>query len=133
MTSIQKLLNNIKDRDWSSANEQFAGIMQQKVADRLQVERQVLGRTLVKEDEDKVETKDSRCPSCHRSVKTVEGKGFCRHCRQSVELDEETINEETPPGQEAWVKANKARFKKEYGDKKGTEVLYATAWRNAKK
>ena len=28
-----------------------------------------------------------------------------------------------------WVKANKERFVKEYGPKKGMEVLYATAWK----
>ena len=47
--------------------------------------------------------------------------------------DPKKLNEVTPPGKESWVKANKAGFKKEYGDKKGTEVLYATAWKNKKK
>ena len=30
-------------------------------------------------------------------------------------------------GMEDWVKKNKARFRKQYGDR-GDEVLYATAW-----
>lgn len=40
------------------------------------------------------------------------------------------ILEKSPndPEIEAWIKSNKARFKKEYGEKKGTEVLYAKAW-----
>lgn len=41
--------------------------------------------------------------------------------------------EVAPPGKESWVKSNKARFKKQYGAKKGTEVLYATAWKNKNK
>lgn len=39
------------------------------------------------------------------------------------------LHESTPPGMESWVKKNKARFVKEYGEKKGHEVLYATAWK----
>lgn len=38
------------------------------------------------------------------------------------------VTEVTPPGMEAWVKANKKRFKKEYGDAEGERILYATAW-----
>jgi len=48
---------------------------------------------------------------------------------ESVDSDEEALTEKAPPDQEAWVKANKAKFKKEYGDKKGEEILYATAWK----
>jgi hypothetical protein len=38
--------------------------------------------------------------------------------------------ESAPPSKEAedWVKANKKRFKDEYGDR-WEEVLYATAWK----
>lgn len=39
------------------------------------------------------------------------------------------LDEVAPPGMEDWVKKNKERFKKEYGDKKGSSVLYATAWK----
>lgn len=39
----------------------------------------------------------------------------------------ELVSEVTPPGMEDWVKKNKARFRKQYGDR-GDEVLYATAW-----
>lgn len=40
------------------------------------------------------------------------------------------IAEKSPadPEIEKWIKSNKARFKQEYGEKKGTEVLYAKAW-----
>ena len=48
------------------------------------------------------------------------------------DFKESTITEKAPPGMEQWVKHNKAKFKKEYGDKKGEEVLYATAWKMAK-
>lgn len=43
---------------------------------------------------------------------------------------ENVIVEKSPddPEIEKWIKSNKARFKKEYGEKKGTEVLYAKAW-----
>lgn len=46
-------------------------------------------------------------------------------------LKEEEINEVAPPNPkiEAWIKANKERFVKEYGEKKGKEVLYAKAWK----
>ena len=39
--------------------------------------------------------------------------------------------ESSPPGTKAedWVKANKEKFKKEYGEDKYEEVLYATAWK----
>ena len=38
------------------------------------------------------------------------------------------VNEVHPPGMEDWIKSNKARFTKQYGAEKGTQVLYATAW-----
>jgi len=37
------------------------------------------------------------------------------------------VAEVGPPGMEDWIRSNKARFRKEYGDR-GDEVLYATAW-----
>ena len=43
------------------------------------------------------------------------------------------INEKAAPGQEDWIKSNKERFIKQYGNKKGLEVLYATAWKRSKK
>ena len=47
----------------------------------------------------------------------------------------QTLNEEAPPDPdiEAWIKKNKQRFKDQYGEKKGTEILYATAWQMYKK
>jgi hypothetical protein len=45
---------------------------------------------------------------------------------------EEDLEESSAPGQEAWIKSNKAKFIKEYGKKKGMEVLYATAWKRSK-
>lgn len=48
-------------------------------------------------------------------------------------VGEEEINEKAAPGQEGWIKKNKARFIDQYGKKKGLEVLYATAWKRSKK
>jgi hypothetical protein len=39
------------------------------------------------------------------------------------------LKEKAPPGMENWIKSNKQRFKSQYGDKKGTGALYATAWK----
>ena len=47
----------------------------------------------------------------------------------SGELEEAIMTEKAPPGMEPWVKANKARFVKQYGEKKGLGVVYATAWK----
>jgi len=46
MNSFTQLVQNVKDADWQGAGQVFKEIMQQKVADRLDVER----RTIFKED-----------------------------------------------------------------------------------
>ena len=46
----------------------------------------------------------------------------------SGQLEEDILTEKAPPGMEPWVKANKERFVRQYGKKKGIGVLYATAW-----
>lgn len=40
------------------------------------------------------------------------------------------LAEKAPPGKkaEAWIKANKSRFKDKYGDKAGEKILYGKAW-----
>jgi len=43
--------------------------------------------------------------------------------------ESEDVQEVSAPGQEAWIKANKERFEREYGAEKGKEVLYAKAWK----
>lgn len=58
---------------------------------------------------------------------------FNLHEKGIKALEESNLNEVAAPGQEAWIHANKARFKKEYGEKKGLEVLYATSWKRSKK
>lgn len=58
------------------------------------------------------------------------GQGF--GTSESVENDNMKITEVAPPGQEDWIKKNKERFVKQYGKKKGIEVLYATAWKRSK-
>jgi hypothetical protein len=49
------------------------------------------------------------------------------------QVGESVLAEKSAPGQESWIKANKSKFVKEYGKKKGLEVLYATAWKRSKK
>jgi hypothetical protein len=38
-TPVEQLIQNIKTKDWHSANENFAAAMQDKVSQRLQTER----------------------------------------------------------------------------------------------
>ncbi len=49
---------------------------------------------------------------------------------KSVQDSKNKVDESAPPGKKAedFIKGNKASFKKRYG-KKGTEALYATAWK----
>jgi len=47
----------------------------------------------------------------------------------SGDLEEAIMTEKAPPGMEPWVQANKDRFGKKYGSKKGLRMLYATAWK----
>lgn len=46
-------------------------------------------------------------------------------------IKEETLAEVAPPNAkiEKWIKSNKERFIKQYGKEKGTQVLYAKAWK----
>ena len=99
----QRLIGHVSRNEWTDAKDLFESIINQKVASRLEDERELL----VEPDAEEPEENDG--------------------------TDAEDVEESTPPGQESWVKANKARFRKEYGKKKGTEVLYATAWRNKNK
>lgn len=46
MNSFTQLVQNVKDANWQSAGQVFKEIMQQKVADRLDIER----KTIFKED-----------------------------------------------------------------------------------
>ena len=48
MNSFTQLVQNVKDANWQGAGQVFKEIMQQKVADRLDVER----RTIFKEGSD---------------------------------------------------------------------------------
>jgi len=49
------------------------------------------------------------------------------------EISESELKEKAAPGQEDWIKSNKEKFIKQYGKKKGMEVLYATSWKRSKK
>lgn len=48
-------------------------------------------------------------------------------------VEESELKEKAAPGQEDWIKSNKEKFIKQYGKKKGMEVLYATSWKRSKK
>jgi hypothetical protein len=48
-------------------------------------------------------------------------------------IEESELKEKAAPGQEDWIKSNKDKFIKQYGKKKGMEVLYATSWKRSKK
>lgn len=37
--------------------------------------------------------------------------------------------ENAAPGSEDWIKKNKSRFKKEYGETNYEQILYATSWK----
>jgi hypothetical protein len=54
--------------------------------------------------------------------------------KDSFKLGDKTypVKESAAPGQEDWIKSNKAKFIKQYGKTKGEEVLYATAWKRSK-
>lgn len=49
------------------------------------------------------------------------------------DIEEGELKEKAAPGQEDWIKSNKEKFIKQYGKKKGLEVLYATSWKRSKK
>lgn len=50
------------------------------------------------------------------------------YSKNTMKLQE--LMEKAPPSKkiEDWIKANKERFIKRYGKKKGTEILYGRAW-----
>ncbi|WP_396189436.1 hypothetical protein, partial [Flavobacterium sp.] len=60
------------------------------------------------------------------------GRGSKPQGKPVVGIGEEEVNEKAAPGQEGWIKKNKARFIDQYGKEKGLEVLYATAWKRSK-
>jgi hypothetical protein len=54
---------------------------------------------------------------------------YNKYLTQSFEYD--YVTESAPPGKDAenWIRSNKSRFIKEYGEEKGLRVLYARAWK----
>ena len=97
LSIVKQLIEHVKNANWSGANEAFAKTMELKVADCLVLEEQ----TVMSEQPETIAVKPA--------------------------MPGELVSEVTPPGMEDWVKKNKARFRKQYGDR-GDEVLYATAW-----
>ena len=70
---------------------------------------------------------ESACPSGSDQEPRYKGKKLLT----DKKLKEDIVNEVAPPNPkiEKWIKANKERFVKEYGKEKGTQVLYAKAWK----
>ena len=64
-----------------------------------------------------------------RDIESTGGRGSS--VGKAIVKEENIINEVAPPNPkiEKWIKANKERFIKEYGKEKGTQVLYAKAWK----
>ena len=78
----------------------------------------------------KEETEITLIEKMEKRIEKKTGKLSGKKEKIDVEPSEEKeLKESTPPGMESWVKKNKAHFVKEYGEKKGHEVLYATAWK----
>jgi len=85
--------------------------------------------------------KESSCNHSHKGVRCeVHGDEECpsddkkkgrRLLIDKKKVNESIMNEVAPPDPkiEKWINANKERFIKQYGEKKGKEVLYATAWK----
>ena len=76
MNSFTKLVNNIKSADWSSSNQVFSQIMQQKVADRLAVEK----KTIFKEAD------EHACAYCKGNGASVQpgGEWLCAGCVKDI-------------------------------------------------
>lgn len=69
--------------------------------------------------------------TCWKGYERVPGTKPCekKSCRKKK--SQESVKESAPdnPKIEKWIKANKGRFQKEYGKKKGLATLYAKAWK----
>ena len=76
-------------------------------------------------------------PEGHAKIKVWnDNTGDYHHVTKHVSKlwKEEYVAEVAPPSKnsEDWIKKNKNRFSKEYGKKKGEEVLYGKAWKDYK-
>lgn len=71
------------------------------------------------------------------TIKVYVGNDTYAYCNAAnlvkVNAYDQEMTESSAPGQEGWIKKNKKHFIDQYGKKKGLEVLYATAWKRAKK
>lgn len=69
----------------------------------------------------------------HFSAKNTHGEMVGMWTVNSGWLYEQKVSENTPPGEEMWVRSNKKEFVDKYGEEKGTSILYATAWKRYNK
>jgi len=80
----------------------------------------------VKESDDKDEEKEDDLEESEDDDKDADDAN-------KEKIEESELKEKAAPGQEDWIKSNKEKFIKQYGKKKGMEVLYATSWKRSKK
>jgi len=99
---IFRLIEALKSKDWHRANTLVASLLETKAMARLDEEKKKLAEDDEKFGQEGEPDKDAK-------------------------PEDEKVDESAPEDMESWVKANKTRFKKEYGAKKGEQVLYATA------
>ncbi len=98
ITSQQRLLRNIFQKDWTSANRTFAGIMEQKVADRLQRQKQRIAEGILREDAGLNEATEmcTMCDGEGDAPYTADNmSGSCRTCGGSGKIYDK--NDDNPP------------------------------------
>ena len=118
---LKKIKNNMDD---SGECKQRVGEINKEITD-------MLHDPSVSEDDKRVINMDHELDGLLGHVELAKGglKETWEEAISSGELEEAIMTEKAPPGMEPWVKANKERFVKQYGQKKGLGVVYATAWK----
>lgn len=73
--------------------------------------------------------KELESPAIKRKLSLANSKN---EEKWSEKKSKKQLKEIAPPDKdiERWIRANKDRFKKEYGVERGLEILYRTAWKN---
>lgn len=77
MNSFTQLVNAIKTANWADANKTFGQVMQQKVADRLAVEKSRIFKEAKNDDYE-----DDKCDVCKGPNAHIQPNGdyLCRNC-----------------------------------------------------
>lgn len=123
LTESSKKEKKVDEEDTQEGNEFSGELAKAKAAGKKDFE--VDGKKYqVKESDDKDEEKEDDLEESEDEEKDDDDKET---------IEESELKEKAAPGQEDWVKSNKDKFIKQYGKKKGMEVLYATSWKRSKK